>query len=426
MEENKSPKLRFPEFSKTWKSKKLKDLLKLTSRSIKMKDEEKYTLVTVKRRHAGVEERGLYYGKDILVKNQYELKQHDFIISKRQIVHDACGIVPKYLDGAIVSNEYSVFIPKENLNIHFFDYFTHRPKISHSFYLSSIGVHIEKMLFKVDDWLKREYYFPSLAEQQKIADFLSSVDQKIQQLGQKKELLEEYKKGVMQKLFPSADGRAPEIRLKDENVEDFPNWEEYNVGNIFNLFVTNSFSRNDLTYESGEVKNIHYGDVHSEFKMGFKVNEETVPYIVEEKKLSKYDEEQYVKPGDLIVADASEDYADIGKAIEVIETGDEKILAGLHTIHARDKKPLTVVGFKGYLFRSESVRKQLKRISQGASVLGISKGNFKEINVKLPCLAEQRKIVEFLQNIDKNITLVESKIENFQIFKKGLLQQMFV
>jgi len=264
------------------------------------------------------------------------------------------------------------------------------------------------------------YIPPSIEEQEKIADFLSSADQKIQQLRRKKELLEEYKRGVMQKLF------TREIRFKDENGEDYPDWEEYNVGKILKLFVTNSFSRNDLTYESGEVKNIHYGDIHSEFKMGFKVNEETVPYIVEEKKLSKYDEDQYVKPGDLIVADASEDYVDIGKAIEVLETGDERILAGLHTIHARDKKPLTVVGFKGYLFRSEAVRKQLKRVSQGASVLGISKGNFKEINVKLPCQAEQQKIVEFLQNIDKNITLVESKIEKFQIFKKGLLQKMFV
>jgi type I restriction enzyme S subunit len=413
---NKAPKLRFSEFNSHWKTKNLKDITKI-NQGLQIPISDRFTEKVP----------GSYFyitneflkedsGKKYFIKNPNKsvLCDEDDILMTRT---GNTGEVVTGVSGAFHNNFFKIKY-SEDCNKEFLYYFLTSHRTQHTI-LKLAGTSTIPDL-NHGDFYGIEIVIPEKKEQQKIASFLSSVDQKIQQLRRKKELLEEYKKGVMQKLF------SQEIRFKDENGEEFTDWEEYNVDKFLKLFVTNSFSRNDLTYESGEVKNIHYGDIHSEFKMGFKVNEETVPYIVEEKKLSKYDEEQYLKPGDLLIADASEDYADIGKAIEVIETKDEKILAGLHIIHARDKEPLTVVGFKGYLFRSEEVRKQLKRISQGASVLGISKSNFTEVTVKLPCKSEQQKIVEFLQNIDKNITLVESKIEKFQTFKKGLLQQMFV
>ncbi len=276
------------------------------------------------------------------------------------------------------------------------------------------------------------YQFPTLSEQQKIASFLSAVDKKIEQLTRKKELLEQYKKGVMQKLFPPAGGQArpgeqhPELRFKDKHGNDFPDWEVKRLGELLDFVSTNSLSRNDLTYESGEIKNIHYGDIHTEFKMGFKVSEESVPYVANEKKLGTVKPQQFLQPGDLVIADASEDYADIGKAVEVIDNNDEKIVAGLHTIHARDKKPFTEVGFKCYLFTSSLIRRRIMKISQGASVLGLSKTNLVKVEVLLPSKKEQRLILKLLQNNDSKISIIGVSIEKAQSFKKGLLQQMFV
>ena len=151
----------------------------------------------------------------------------------------------------------------------------------------------------------------------------------------------------------------------------------------------------------------------------------TVPYINNDIDLSKYKDDQYLQEGDLIIADASEDYADIGKAIEVKDMGDEKVLAGLHTILARDEKDITINGFKGYLFLTEDLKINIKRIANGISVLGISKNNLSKLSVNIPNKNEQQKIVDFISAIDKKIELLEEKHDYYQDFKKFLMQQIF-
>jgi type I restriction enzyme S subunit len=201
------PKLRFPEFRNTseWEIKTIGSVLIEELRPVKMLDKKDYSLVTVKRRYGGVVSRGVFKGKSIKVKSQFVLKKNDFLISKRQIVHCACGLVPEYLDGSIVSNEYSVLVARENNNILFFNYFSQQPRVSQSFLECSIGIVIEKMLFKLNDWLKKEFLFPSYAEQQKIANALSDIESLIDMQIQKLEILKAHKKGLLQQLFPIPD-----------------------------------------------------------------------------------------------------------------------------------------------------------------------------------------------------------------------------
>jgi type I restriction enzyme S subunit len=144
------PKLRFPEFRDAgeWKKKQIGKALIEQPRPIDMDEEGEYSLVTVKRRYGGVVSRGVFMGKSIKVKTQFLLQENDFLISKRQIVHCACGVVPKTLDGSIVSNEYSVLRARDGFDVLFFDYFAQQPTVSQSFLRCSIGIVIEKMLFK--------------------------------------------------------------------------------------------------------------------------------------------------------------------------------------------------------------------------------------------------------------------------------------
>lgn len=189
------------EIPASWSLVKIDDILQLVERPLKMNDNEPYELVTVKRRFGGIVPRGTYLGEDVKVKTQFIIKENDFLISKRQIVHCACGIVPVGLDGAIVSNEYSVFNASNNLNLTFFNYYVQRPDIQKSFLLSSDGVHIEKMLFKVRDWVRTLVSLPPVKEQRQIAEILTTVDDKIGVLQDKKAQYHTLKKGLMQQLL---------------------------------------------------------------------------------------------------------------------------------------------------------------------------------------------------------------------------------
>lgn len=201
------PRLRFSEFRNgpAWTLRRIGEMLEEVARPIEMNGVEEYSLVTVKRRYGGVVARERLFGRAIKVKSQFIVKTDDFLISKRQIVHNACGLVPKDLDGSIVSNEYSVLIPKKGCDIAFFNYFSQQPAVSASFLQSSVGIVIEKMLFKLNAWLEFEFLFPPIKEQREIADFLRSLDAQIVAEMQKFDALKLHKQGLMQQLFPAAE-----------------------------------------------------------------------------------------------------------------------------------------------------------------------------------------------------------------------------
>ena len=89
------------------------------------------------------------------------------------------------------------------------------------------------------------------------------------------------------------------------------------VGEIMDFKVTNSFSRDNLNYENGFVKNIHYGDIHTKYQTLFDIANEVTPYINNEINIHRILEENYCQEGDVIFADASEDLKDVGKVLKL-------------------------------------------------------------------------------------------------------------
>lgn len=215
--------------------------------------------------------------------------------------------------------------------------------------------------------------------------------------------------------------KVPNLRFKEFKGE----WEQHVLGDIFEFYTTNSFSRDFLDNDNGSVKNIHYGDIHMKFPTLLNIKNTQIPYVKESVDLSKISLDSYCKNGDVVIADASEDYNDIGKAIELKSIGEEKIIAGLHTILARDNKGIMVNGFRGYLMTSPNVRKQIKVYAAGAKVLGISKANISKVKLLIPSGMEQEKIAAFFYLIDKKIELQTEKVEELKNYKKGLMQKMF-
>lgn len=265
---------------------------------------------------------------------------------------------------------------------------------------------------------------PNPKEQQKIASCLASLDDLIESHNQKLDLLKDHKKGLMQNLFPQEGEKVPNFRFPEFKKDG--NWIKETVGDIYEFKVTNSFSRENLNYENGTVKNIHYGDIHTKFNTLFDIAKEDVPFINPDVSIEKIRKESYCNVGDIVFADASEDMNDVGKSIEIVNLSNEKLVSGLHTLLARQKKKKLAIGFGGYLFKSGWVRKQIQREAQGAKVLGISATRISNVQILYPDNhKEQQKISSCLASLDELITENTEKIEQLKRHKKGLMQGLF-
>jgi type I restriction enzyme S subunit len=197
------------------------------------------------------------------------------------------------------------------------------------------------------------------------------------------------------------------------------------MGNLYTFKVTNSFSRENLNYKNGTVKNIHYGDIHTKFQTLFDVSKESVPFINPDISIDRITEDNYCQEGDLILADASEDLTDVGKSIEVINLNNEKMLSGLHTILARPTLEKISIGFSGYLFKSYQVRTQIQKESQGSKVLSISSTRLSNISLVIPSNEEQQKIASIFTFIDSKLQSLKQKKALLEKYKKGVMQKLF-
>ena len=175
---------------------------------------------------------------------------------------------------------------------------------------------------------------------------------------------------------------VPKLRFPE--FRDTGEWEKKKLGDLYSFKSTNSFSRDQLNYENGVVKNIHYGDIHTKFSTLFNIKNETVPFVNPAESLGRIKPDCYCVESDIIFADASEDLEDIGKSIEIVNLNNEKLISGLHTLLARQKNNNFIVGFAGYLFKSNWIRNQIKKESQGTKVLGISATRLSNINISFP------------------------------------------
>lgn len=164
-----------------WKIVRLKDVLIKQNRPVSMENESSYQTVVARRAFGGIEERELLEGGKISVKSQFEIKERDFLISKRQIVHGGCGVVPKSLNGSIVSNEYDIFRCSDEVDLDYFFWLVQTPRMRNYFFINSVGIHIEKMLFKTEQWLNMPIILPPVDEQLKLSKLLNAIKEIITQ-----------------------------------------------------------------------------------------------------------------------------------------------------------------------------------------------------------------------------------------------------
>lgn len=245
------------------------------------------------------------------------------------------------------------------------------------------------------------FWIPSLPEQQKIASFLSSVDEKIEKIKEKKKNLEEYKKWVMQKIF------SQEMRFKDENWDEFGEWGEKKLGEIFDIKAWNSKS----SYIDENWKNI----IVDMWAIWSNYN------LIWNKKTNHF--EDLLTINDLVMAKDDIWWWNIVWKVVLINKNNKYILWD-HVYKLTLKN--WIIKFLYYSINSYKINKSFRQKANWTAQIWITNWTVLNQIIPFPTLKEQEKIADFLSGIDEKIEKVNDELEKLEDFKKGLLQGMFV
>jgi type I restriction enzyme, S subunit len=386
--QNKKPVVRFPEFNDFWEHKKLSDLL---AESKKLNGDLKFSKdeVLSVSGECGIVNQIDHLGRSyagVSVHQYHVVEVGDIVYTKSPLKANPFGIIKLNKGKAgIVSTLYAVYnIKAENTYGPFIDYYFSLDANTNR-YLRPLVKKGAKNDMKINNAyvLHDRIFVPKLPEQTKIASFFTTVVLKLSKLKQKKTLLEQYKKGIMQKIF------SREIRFKDENGKVFPEWEEKPLSEVA-IKKSSNISANKIEDNFGDY--IIYG----------------ASGIL--KKVDFYNEvEEYIS----IIKDG----AGVGRIFYC--EGKTSVLGTMEII-----KPKSDINTY-YLYCLLSNIDFVKYIT-GSTIPHIYFKNYSNEICCIPCLAEQTKIANFLSAIDEKINLCTSQIQKTDLWKKGLLQKMFV
>lgn len=249
----------------------------------------------------------------------------------------------------------------------------------------------------------------TLKEQSAIATVLSETDSlitKLEKIIAKKDAI---KKGTMHALL-TGKKRLPGFSEK---------WQKKRLNKIFKFLSTANNSRSELSDE-GEIGYIHYGDIHTKWSEFLDASKESIPFINKD----KVKDVPFLENGDLLIADASEDYEGLCACIELKNVNHRKIVGGLHTLLLRGNREEIADGFKGYLPQLKGFKEAAIRAATGISVYGISKKNLGEIEILIPDTNEQSAIAAVIADITTEIKQLEEKLQKYKMIKQGMMQNL--
>ncbi len=245
---------------------------------------------------------------------------------------------------------------------------------------------------------------PPLPEQQKIASFLSSVDTKIDQLTKKKAILEQYKKGVMQKLF------SQELRFKDAQGNDFPDWEVNRLGQLGDFRSGVEFAES----EQGGQNGTPFYKVSDMNLLGNETCMTVANNYVTDEQINRL---RY-KP----IMQNSIIFAKVGAAVFLERKRRANDFLFDNNMMAFIANHQIDPSYSSVLFANI----RLSKLAQAGALPSYNGSDLATIKVVIPPLPEQQKIASFLSSVDTKIDQLTKKKAIMEQYKKGLLQQMFV
>jgi type I restriction enzyme S subunit len=395
-----TPQLRFPEFTDEWQVSTLNSLLSHSKAKNKNLEFSKSQVLSVAA-EAGVVNQIEYHGRSyagVSVEPYNIIRKGEIVYTKSPLKAYPYGII-KFNDGkdGIVSTLYAVYHVNKKASGKFLDYYFMPPMRVNKYLKPLVNIGAKNdMKVNNDVVLSGILRYPRIEEQQKIAEFMGGVDNKLTSIQTKVSAMHEYKKGVMQALF------SGKLRFKDDNGNPYPDWEEKNLGEVFD----------ERTERSGQGK-----------MLSVTIGSGIVPFSsLDRKDNSSADKSNYkcVKSNDIAYNSMR-----MWQGASGVSKYDGIVSPAYTVITPKENNDST---FWGYRFKTRDSTNTFQRYSQGltSDTWNLKFNALSKISFMTPSYEEQKKIADFLTALDDKIKLEEAKVAKSKDFKKGLLQRMFV
>lgn len=406
------PTLRFPQFSGEWEVKRLGDVVNyLKGFAFKSDEYRDQGIRIIRVSDLGKSSILNTIDSKFIDENKFELFSR-YTILDNDIIITSVGSKPDLLDSAVgravFINVKSKMLLNQNLIIlrtkeNVLSYFVFCNFVNTKYNYFIRGIHrgnANQSNITVLDLLAYKINLPSLPEQEKIASFLSSIDRKVELLKAKKEQLEQYKKGMMQQLF------AQTIRFKDQNGNQFPEWQEKRLGEIMykdKLVKCDKININEILTVRLHQKGVVVSSNGKNLSIG------ATTYYHRYKGQFIYGKQNIFNGAFGFVPSEFDNY---------LSSADIPALSV--------KVKLLNVNFFVYMMANNGNYRRIENLAIGTGSKRVHEQDLLKLKINLPSLPEQQKIADFLSAIDRKIEGVGQQMAQTELFKKAMLQQLFV
>ncbi len=243
-------------------------------------------------------------------------------------------------------------------------------------------------------------HIPSLAEQEQIASFLGVIDDKIDLLQKKENLLKKYKQGVLQKIFNQ------EIRFKQDDGSEFPAWEEKKLGKVASIITGSTPSTSNIAFYGGNYMFVSPIDIQQN-RYIYSTQKKVTKLGLDEGRLLEKNSICLVCIGSIGKIAQLKDIAICNQQINNVKANSDNL--------------------DDFIFSLLEYKQNFLKTRANHSVLPILKKSFlEELEFDFPCKAEQQEIANFLTAIDEKIDITTKQLEKTRQYKTALLQQLFI